>query len=70
MLQRISYALLITGSLFGAGCFLDADDDEGPECVTSCDEAKGSCEVDCDDADNECRVECQGEREECVRSCG
>jgi hypothetical protein len=62
---------LIAGSVFGAGCLFDTDDDDAddPDCITECDEAQGSCEVDCDDADDSCRVDCQGEREDCVTSC-
>lgn len=77
MFKRTLYALMLAGSLFGAGCIFDTDDeggdvdvDDDADCVTQCDEAEGSCSVDCDDADDSCRVECEGEREECVSSCG
>lgn len=75
MFQRTLYALMLAGSLFGAGCIFDTDDDGGAvdadaDCVTQCDETEGSCSVDCDDADNECTVACSGDREECVSTCG
>jgi len=71
MLAKTFYTLVLAGSLFAGGCFLDADDDNDDPavCTTDCDKAKGSCEVDCDPNDNACRVECQGERDQCVTDC-
>ncbi len=64
MFKSLAFALAVS-SFIATGC-VDNDDD-GDDCITSCDDARADCALDCDD--NQCELDCDAERDDCETDC-
>ena len=66
MLKSLTFALVVS-SFIATGCVDNDDDNDGDDCITSCDDARADCALDCDD--NQCELDCDAERDDCETDC-